>query len=105
MVPVPNFNNKLVLRPFEDFWLFEKTPFEDHFGPQKLQRSSTPVEGEGPFRDPAFHETIVITVPLGHRGFQKYIFLMQIGSLSAFVAFRCAMFYTTFLSLVFIKHR
>ena len=81
--------------PFRIFWVFKKTPVEDHFGPHKLQRSSTPVEGERPFRDPVFHKTI-------DRGFFKYICSMEIGSLTVFVAFRCAMFYTTLLSLVFI---
>ena len=91
--------------PFTIFLVIKKTSFEDHFGSQKLQRSSTPVELERPFRDPAFQETIVITVSLGNRGFQQYIFSMEIGSFSVLVAFRCAMFYTTFLSLIFIKHR
>ena len=49
-----------------------------------------------------FHETIVISVPLGHR---EYICSMEIGSSSVFVAFCCAMFYKTFVSLVFITHR
>ena len=32
-----------------------------------------------PFFKPCFHEAIVITVPLGHRGFQKVTFSMEIG--------------------------
>ena len=72
-------------------------------GPQNFERSSTPVEGERPFRDPVFHVTIIIIVLLGHRGLLKYICSMEIDSFSVFVAFRCAMFYTTCLSLVFHK--
>ena len=64
-VPVPNCYKKCSGVPFNIFWVFKKTLFEDHVGPQKLQKSCTPVEGERPFRDPAFHETIVITLPLG----------------------------------------
>ena len=63
------FYEKLDLGAIFDFRIFEKAPFGNHFRPQKLHRSSTPVEGERPFRDPAFHETIIITVPLGHVGF------------------------------------
>ena len=47
-----------------------------------------------------FLETIVITVPLGHRGFFKRSFLsMEIGSFAVWVAVLCALFYTTCLSL------
>ena len=79
--------------PFMIFWVFKKTPFEDHFGPQKLQKSNTPVEGERPFRDPAFHEIIVITVPLGPSLFQNIIVSMMLGYFSVFTAFLCDMFY------------
>ena len=86
----------LILVPFSIFWVFETITFEDHFGPQRLQRSSTPVEGERPFRDPAFHEAIVITVPLGHRVF----------FLSTFFRWRLAhsLFLLRFVVLCFIQH-
>ena len=71
---------------------------------KNIPKGMTPNCGTRPFRDPAFHETIVITVPLGHRGFFKYFSFDGFGSISVFVAFRCALFYTTFLSLVFIKN-
>ena len=94
---------KRFLIPFNIFWVFKKTPL-DNSGSQKLQNSSTPVEGERPFRDPAFHESTVITAPLGHRDFLTYTFSMEIGSFSVFGAFLYAMFYTKCLSLVFKKN-
>ena len=58
-----------------------------------------------PFFKPCFHETIVITVPLGLVAFKRSFLSMEIGSFSVLVAFRCALFNTTLLSLFFIKHR
>ena len=49
-----------------------------------------------PFRDPAFHETTVILVPLGPSVFLNIIFSMMTGYFSVFSAFRCAMFYMSF---------
>ena len=79
--------------------------FGHHFRPQRFQKSMTPSCREWPFREPCCHETIVITVSLGHRGFFKYNLSMEIGWFSVVVAFRCAMCYTTILSFVLIKHR
>ena len=50
-------------------------------------------------RDPYLHETMVITVPLGHRGFSKVICSMESGSSAVLAAFLCALFFTIFLSL------
>ena len=44
---------------------FRDFRFGQPFPPKGLQSSSTPVEGQRPCREPAFHKTIVITVPLG----------------------------------------
>ena len=49
-----------------------------------------------PFRDPAFHETTVILVPLGPSVFKNIILSMMIGYFSVFSAFRCAMSYMSF---------
>ena len=54
--------------------------------------------GVRPCRDPAFHETTVILVPLGPSVFKNIIFSMMIGYFSVFSDFRCAMFYMSFLS-------
>ena len=48
--------------------------------------------------DPAFHETTVILVPFGPSVLKNIIFSMMIGYFSVFSAFRCAMFYMSFLS-------
>ena len=50
------------------------------------------------FRDPVFHETTVILVPLEPSVFKNITFSMMIGYFSVFSAFRCAMFYMSFLS-------
>ena len=60
---------------------------------------------EPPVRDPAFHETTVLLVPLGPSVFKNIIFSMMIGYFSVFFAFRCAMFYMSFLSHLLIKPR
>ena len=50
---------------------------------------------------PCFHETIMITVPLGHGGFQKVI-CSKVGSFLVFVSeFLCALFYVRFHLLLF----
>jgi hypothetical protein len=51
------------------------------------------------FFKPSFHETIVILVPLGFSFLKKVIFSIEIGYFSVFVAFLCALFYTTCSSL------
>ena len=80
-------------------------PRGDHFGPKGLQMASTFYRGLHPFRDPAFHETTVILVPLGPSVFKNIIFSMMIGYFSVFSAFRCAMFYMSFLSHLLKKPR
>jgi hypothetical protein len=73
---VLNFYEKLDLGAIFDFEDFQKgtswTPFSATKAPNCTRESSQTRF----FRDSAFHETIVILVPLGHRGFQKIIFLM-----------------------------
>ena len=93
---MPTFTGKLDLVPFSIYGIFKKAPFGHHFRSKRLQSSSTPVEGERPCRDPAFRETIVITVPLGHRCFLKYIFPIEIGSFVVLGVFPAAMFCATF---------
>ena len=76
----------------------ENDPRGDHFEPKGLQMASRFYRGLRSFRDPAFHETTVILVPLGPSVFKNIIFSMVIGYFSVFSAFRCAMFYMSFLS-------
>jgi hypothetical protein len=54
----------LFLAPFTIFWVSKKTSFANHFRSQMFQRSMRPNSWEWPFCDPAFHETMVITVSL-----------------------------------------
>ena len=49
-----------------------------------------------PSRGPAFHETIIITVPFGPSVLKNDIFSMMIGKFSVFSAFLCAMLYMSF---------
>ena len=64
-----------ILAPFQFFRGREMMPksIRFSFGGSK-SRGGQP----GPKR-PAFHKTIVILVPLEHRGFEKVIFSMEIG--------------------------
>ena len=80
--------------------VFQKAPFGDHFRPRWHQKWTAPNGGGHPFRDPAFHETTIIHVPLGPSVFKNIIFSMMIGYFSVFFAFLCGMFYMTFLSLL-----
>ena len=84
--------------PFPIFMIFKKASFGRPFCPSRRQKPSTSKYGERPCRDPAFHETTVILVPLGPSVFKNIIFSMMIGYFSVFSAFRCAMFYMSFLS-------
>jgi hypothetical protein len=78
--------------------IFKKAPFGRPLRPRRLQKPSPPNGAERPFRDRAFHETTVILMPLGPSVFKNIIFSMMIGYFSVFSAFRCAMFYMSFLS-------
>ena len=84
------------------------TPFEIRWGQKWHQNrpSSAKDSKKGvfftthsrPVLASAFHETIVILVPLGRSVFKNIIFSMMIGYFSVFSAFRCAMVYMSFLS-------
>ena len=68
---MPNFYEKLVCDAIFDFRDFQKGNFWTPFSaPKALQGSSVSWAGR-PCRGPAFHETIVITVPLGPIGFKR----------------------------------
>jgi hypothetical protein len=73
--------------------VFKKAPFGQPLRPSRRQKPSLPNCGERPFRDPAFHETTVILVPLGPNVFQNIIFSMMTGYFAVFSAFHCGMFY------------
>ena len=94
---------------FFSFYFFKNCrfgdPLQNPMGSERAQKNDqwAPEGGKkhkllAHFCAPCFHETIVITVPLRHRGFFKYIFSIEIGEVSVLVAFRCALFYTTILS-------
>ena len=59
----------LFLVPFTIFWIFKKAPFGNHFRAAGRPKPCSPNYGWRPGADSAFHETIVITVPLGLAGF------------------------------------
>ena len=85
--------------------VFKKAPFGHHFRAAGRQKPSSSNYGWRPGADPAFHETTVILVPLGPSVFKNIIFSMMIGYFSVFSAFRCAMFYMSFLSHLLKKPR
>jgi hypothetical protein len=69
--------------------------------PFSTEKFSKPHETESLrrlFRDPVFHKTTVILMPLGPSVFKNIIFAMMIGYFPVLSAFRCAMFYMSFLS-------
>ena len=61
-----------------DFQDFQKDTFRTPFSATKAPTSPSVSRAGRPCRDPAFYETIVITVPLGHTGFLKVILSMEI---------------------------
>ena len=66
---MPIFVEKLDLGAIVDFLYFQKGTFWTPFSANKSQKAGTSNGSERPCGDPAFHETIVITVPLGPSGF------------------------------------
>ena len=100
-----NFYKKLVLGTMFDFHGFQKGTLWTTFS-HKVSTFAVTVSWFGrPCRDPALHETIVITVPFGPGGFQKVICSMEVGSFSVFSAFLCAMCSIHLLSHLFTKPR
>ena len=87
--------------PFSNFGMFKKVSFEPPFRPSRRQKTSPPNDSASPCRDPAFHETNVITVPLGPTGFWKVVSGLKIDPFSFFSVFLWSVFYTTFLSPFF----
>jgi hypothetical protein len=84
---VPNFSKKLVWGAIFNFHGFQKGTFGRPFRPSRRQNPSPPKYGERPFRDPAFHETTVILVPLGPSVFKNIIFSMMMGYFSVCLLF------------------
>jgi hypothetical protein len=92
-------------RFLEPFWISrgpENDPRGDHFEPKGLQMASTFYRPLRLGADPAFHETTVITVPLGLTSFQNVFFLYFLENFLFFL-FSVVQFFMTFLSLVFNK--
>ena len=69
---------QILLVPFSIFMVFKKAPFGHHFRAAGRQKPSPPKYGERPCRDLAFHETIIILVPLGPNVFKNIIFSIEI---------------------------
>ena len=64
--------------------IFKKMPLGRPF-PQVVSTSQTSSYPERPCHDPVFHESTVITVPLGPTGFQKVAFWSKIKPFSFFL--------------------
>ena len=82
-----------------DFLDFQKGTFWKTFSCKRSKKGFPGKYADCPGSDPDFHQTIVITVPLGPTGFSKVIFSIEIGSFSICSTFLCAMLYITFSSL------
>ena len=104
-MPVSNCYKKLVWGAIFDFHDLKKATLLEHLWSKKSLKGPPIFHFYELWRDTVFHKTIIIIVPLGHRGFLKDTCSTEIGSFPVFVAFSCVMFSTTLLSLVFIKHR
>ena len=99
---MPNFSKHLFCGAIFDFHDFQKGTFWTTFSCSRPPNPTTPNDEKRPSADPAFHETMVITVPFGPSVFFNVIFAIKIWSLSVFSAFLCAMFYMVFLSQLLI---
>ena len=72
MVPVLNFYDKFDLGAIFDLYDFPKRHSLDNlFAQRHGKKRSSPDDPGCPYRDPAFHETIESTVPLGPTGFLR----------------------------------
>ena len=100
-----NFCEKLDFGAIFDFHDFQKGTFWTPFSATKAPKSLTVSWAGRPCRDPVFHGTIVILVPLGPSVFKNIIFSMMIGYFSVFSTFRYAMFYMSFVSHLLKKTR
>ena len=86
----------LIVGAISDFQGSQKWPSGRPLLSQKGSKGRVLFPGVATFRDPAFHETTVILMPLRPSVFKNLIFSMVIGYFSVFSAFRCAMFYMSF---------
>ena len=64
-VPVPNVYEHFDFGAISTFMIFKKEPFGRPFRPSRRQKTPPASHQTALCRDPVFHETIVITVPLG----------------------------------------
>ena len=73
------FYEKLDFGAMFDFQVFQKGTFSTPFSTTKAPKSPSVSRAGPPCRDPAFHETIIITVPLGPSVSKHVICSMEIG--------------------------
>jgi hypothetical protein len=86
---------------FHYYFFFKKAPFGPPFSLKKLPFVFPPYYQERPFRDPAFHETTVILVPLGPSVFLKDHFFDADWLLFHFFCFSlCYVLYVIFITFV-----
>ena len=97
-----NFYEKFDLGAIFDFLDFQKGTSWDTFLHKRSKKRFPGKHADCPGSDPAFHETIVITVPLGPTGFSKRHFFDGDLLILILSAFLCAMFYMPCLSHLLI---
>ena len=88
---MPNVYEKFNLGALYYFLDFQKGTFGALFSRNRPHKNDNPELRERPCRDPAFHKTIVITVPLGPTGLKKIILSMEMCSFSV-----CSCFFYVF---------
>ena len=76
--------------------VFKKAPFGPSFHQSRRNKRSAPNDPGDPSRDPAFHETIEITVPFGPNVFFKLTFFDKDWLIDLF----CRLFFV----LCFVDH-
>ena len=89
--------------PFSIFMIFIKAPFGHHFRVAGCPKPTPPNSDLRPGADPAFHETIVMTVPFGPSVLFKNNFVDNDWFIfPVFSDFVCAMFYIQLVSQLLI---
>ena len=87
---MPIFVGKFDLGALFDCREFSKGTFWTPSSAKKLPAITGKISGRRTCRDPAFHEPMVIVVPLGPTGFQKLVLGLKIEPFSFF----CVLFVT-----------
>ena len=95
---MPILIEKFDLGAIFDFLDFQKGTFGTSFSVQKPSFVTRRVQGKRPCRDPVFHETTIMTVPLGPTVFKRSFVCPRLNHFRLVSVFLCPICYPTFLS-------